>query len=98
MFEIPAWLLSWFYSLTHNYILAIALIAVVAIVIDRRSFLIAGVGYCVALAGTVFGGGGSDHIAQFFKIGQEIGIVWLKSASHLFALTQRTVLAVAAMT
>ncbi len=37
----------------------LALIALVAIVIDRRSFLIAGVGYCVALAGTVFGGGGS---------------------------------------
>jgi hypothetical protein len=30
----------------------------VAIVIDRRSFLIAGVGYCVALAGTVFGSEG----------------------------------------
>jgi hypothetical protein len=43
-----------------NLLLALflALIALVAIVIDRRSFLIAGVGYCVALAGTVFGGGG----------------------------------------
>lgn len=39
--------------------LFLAFIAVVAIAIDRRSFLIAGVGYCVALAGTVFGGGGS---------------------------------------
>ena len=29
MFEAPAWLLSWFYSLTHNYIASIALIAVV---------------------------------------------------------------------
>ncbi len=29
MFEAPAWLLSWFYSITHNYIAAIALIAVV---------------------------------------------------------------------
>ncbi len=32
----------------------LALIAVVAVVIDRRSFLIAGVGYCVTLAATVF--------------------------------------------
>ena len=40
-------------------LLFLALIALVAIVIDRRSFLIAGVGYCVALAGTVFGGSGS---------------------------------------
>ena len=39
--------------------LFLAFIALVAIVIDRRSFLIAGVSYCVALAGTVFGGGGS---------------------------------------
>lgn len=34
----------------------LALIALVAIVIDRRSFLIAGVGYSVTLALTVFGG------------------------------------------
>ena len=48
-------------SAQANLLLALflALIAVVAIVIDRRSFLIAGVGYCVALAGTVFGGEGS---------------------------------------
>lgn len=32
----------------------LAVIAVVAIVIDRRSFLIAGVGYCVVLAVTIF--------------------------------------------
>jgi YidC/Oxa1 family membrane protein insertase len=29
MFEAPAWLLAWFYSITHNYIASIALIAVV---------------------------------------------------------------------
>ncbi|MGH9272671.1 MAG: membrane protein insertase YidC [Ilumatobacteraceae bacterium] len=29
MFEAPAWLLSWFYSITNNYIAAISLIAVV---------------------------------------------------------------------
>ncbi|TNC74314.1 hypothetical protein [Rubellimicrobium roseum] len=39
--------------------LFLVVIALVAVVIDRRSFLIAGVGYCVALAGTVFGGTGS---------------------------------------
>lgn len=39
--------------------LFLLLIALVAVVIDRRSFLVAGVGYCVALAGTVFGSGGS---------------------------------------
>src|ERR671910_3286851 len=33
LFEIPAGLLSWFYGLTHNYALAIALIAVVVMVI-----------------------------------------------------------------
>jgi hypothetical protein len=48
-------------SAQANLLLAafLALIALVAIVIDRRSFLIAGVGYCVALAGTIFGGAGS---------------------------------------
>ena len=43
-------------------LLFLAVIAVVAMIIDRRSFLIAGVGYCVALAGAVFGGGGSALI------------------------------------
>jgi YidC/Oxa1 family membrane protein insertase len=33
MFELPAWLLAWFYSLTSNYVLAIALIAVVVMLI-----------------------------------------------------------------
>jgi hypothetical protein len=40
-------------------LLFLALVALVAIVIDRRSFLVAGVGYAVTLAGTVFGTGGS---------------------------------------
>jgi hypothetical protein len=40
-------------------VLFLALIALVAIVIDRRSFLIAGVGYSVTLAATVFGGNGA---------------------------------------
>jgi YidC/Oxa1 family membrane protein insertase len=33
MFELPAWLLAWFYSLTSNYVLSIALIAVVVMLI-----------------------------------------------------------------
>ena len=33
MFEAPAWLLSWFYSITHNYIASIALISVVVMTI-----------------------------------------------------------------
>lgn len=37
----------------------LAVFALIAIVIDRRSFLIAAIGYIVALAGTVFGGEGA---------------------------------------
>ena len=33
MFELPAWLLSWFYGVTHNYAISIALIAVVVMLI-----------------------------------------------------------------
>ena len=33
MFEIPAWVLSWFYGVTHNYAISIALIAVVVMLI-----------------------------------------------------------------
>src|SRR6478609_4275690 len=33
MFEIPAWVLSWFYGVTHNYTLSIALIAVVVMIV-----------------------------------------------------------------
>ncbi len=33
MFELPAWLLAWFYGLTHNYAISIALIAVVVMLI-----------------------------------------------------------------
>jgi len=33
MFELPAWLLAWFYSITHNYAISIALIAVVVMLI-----------------------------------------------------------------
>jgi YidC/Oxa1 family membrane protein insertase len=33
MFELPAWVLSWFYGLTHNYALSIALIAFVVMLI-----------------------------------------------------------------
>ena len=33
MFELPAWLLAWFYGITHNYAISIALIAVVVMLI-----------------------------------------------------------------
>jgi YidC/Oxa1 family membrane protein insertase len=33
LFEPPAWLISWFYAITHNYILAIAMIALVVMLI-----------------------------------------------------------------
>jgi YidC/Oxa1 family membrane protein insertase len=33
VFEVPAWLLSWFYSFTHNYAIAIGLMAVVVMLI-----------------------------------------------------------------
>jgi YidC/Oxa1 family membrane protein insertase len=33
MFELPAWLLSWFYGVTHNYALSIGLIAVVVMIV-----------------------------------------------------------------
>jgi YidC/Oxa1 family membrane protein insertase len=33
LFEPPAWLISWFYAVTHNYILAISLIALVVMLI-----------------------------------------------------------------
>ena len=33
VFEVPAWLLAWFYSFTHNYASSIALIAVVVMAI-----------------------------------------------------------------
>jgi YidC/Oxa1 family membrane protein insertase len=33
MFELPAWLLAWFYSITHNYAISIALIALVVMLI-----------------------------------------------------------------
>ena len=46
----------------------LALFAVVAIVIDRRSFLIAAIGYIVALAATVFDGDGAALTVLFLGI------------------------------
>ena len=48
-------------STSTNLVLALVLFvfALIAIVIDRRSFLIAAIGYVVALAATVFGGEGA---------------------------------------
>ena len=33
VFEVPAWVLAWFYSFTHNYAVAIALIAVLVMIL-----------------------------------------------------------------
>ena len=33
VFEVPAWVLAWFYSFTHNYAIAIALIAVLVMIL-----------------------------------------------------------------
>ena len=41
--------------------LVLLLFALIAIIIDRRSFLIAAVGYCVALSGAVFDGEGGGY-------------------------------------
>ena len=52
------------------------LIAVVAIVIDRRSFLVSGAGYSVALAVTVFSGGAAFAILTLGLILVLLGAQW----------------------
>jgi hypothetical protein len=64
--------------------LFLALIAFVAIVIDRRSFLIAGVGYCVALAGTVFGSeGGAFTVLALGVVLLLLGAFWERIRARL---------------
>ena len=54
-------------GLTNLLLLAIlALIAVVAVIIDRRSFLIAAIGYILLLTGTLFGWSGSAFLVMIF--------------------------------
>lgn len=60
------------------------LIALVAIVIDRRSFLIAGVGYSVALATTVLGGeGGALTVLALGVVLLLLGAFWERLRGRL---------------
>ena len=74
---------------TANLMLAafLALIAVVAIVIDRRSFLIAAVGYCVALSATLFDGSGAAYVILILGIVLvALGAFWERMRAALLAL------------
>ncbi|MGR3502155.1 hypothetical protein [Pseudaestuariivita sp.] len=69
-----------------NFALALVLgvFAVIAIVIDRRSFLIAAVGYCVTLAFTVFGGeGGGLAILLLGIVLLLLGAFWERIRARL---------------
>ncbi|MBR9650408.1 hypothetical protein [Thalassovita aquimarina] len=64
----------------------LVLFAAVAIVIDRRSFLIAAIGYIVTLAGTVFDGGGAAMtilILGFFLV--ILGAFWARIRAALLS-------------
>ncbi len=64
--------------------LVLAVFALVAIIIDRRSFLIAAVGYCVTLAFTVFGGeGGAFAILSLGIVLVTLGAFWERIRSAL---------------
>lgn len=65
----------------------LSVIALVAIVIDRRSFLIAGVGYCVTLASTVFDVQGSTFTILFLGVVLLIlGAFWEKIRAGLLRM------------
>lgn len=65
----------------------LALFAVVAIVIDRRSFLIAAVGYCVTLALTVFGSdGGAFTVFALGVVLLLLGAFWERLRARLLRL------------
>ncbi len=59
--------------------------ALVAIVIDRRSFLLAGVGYVVALSATVIDGGASVAILIFGLLLVLLGAGWEKIRARIMA-------------
>lgn len=67
--------------------LVLAVFALVAIIIDRRSFLIAAVGYCVTLAFTVFGGeGGAVAILSLGVVLLALGAFWERIRAALLRL------------
>ena len=70
-------------------VLAVVLVifAAIAVIIDRRSFLITAVGYCVTLAFTVFGGDGGAF--TIFALGLALlllGAFWEKLRARLLRL------------
>ncbi|MEY1557095.1 hypothetical protein AB3Y40_15805 [Yoonia sp. R2331] len=74
---------------TANLILLVilALFALVAIVIDRRSFLIAAIGYIVAIAATVFDGAGAAWTILFLgMILLLLGAFWERIRAFLLRL------------
>ena len=74
---------------SSNVTLAIVLLvfALIAIIIDRRSFLIAAIGYVVALASTVFGGEGAATTILILGIALLIlGAFWEKIRAKLLKL------------
>ncbi|MBM1220739.1 hypothetical protein JQU17_19215 [Ponticoccus sp. SC2-23] len=67
--------------------IVLGIFALIAVVIDRRSFLITAVGYCVTLAFTVFGGDGGAF--TIFALGLALlllGAFWEKLRSRLLRL------------
>lgn len=65
----------------------LAVIAIIAMIIDRRSFLITAIGYVVAVAGTVFGGDGiATTILTLGIILLILGAFWEKFRARLLRL------------
>ena len=75
-------------ALSHaTLVLVLAVIALVAIVIDRRSFLMAAVGYSVALALTVLGGDGAPvTILSLGVVLLMLGAFWERIRARLLRL------------
>lgn len=72
---------------TLALLLFLAVIAVIAMIIDRRSFLITAIGYVVAVAGTVFGGDGIyTTILALGIILLVLGAFWEKFRARLLRL------------
>ena len=83
--------LTLFTAGTSSAYLALAIIllvfALIAIIIDRRSFLIAAVGYCVALSSAVFGGEGGGYGILILGASLVIlGAAWERMRARLLKL------------
>lgn len=72
-------------DMAYSVLLAVlCLFAIVAILIDRRSFLIAAIGYIVTLAGTVFDGGSTAMVVLILGIFLVIlGAFWARIRAAL---------------